>query len=32
MVEGIYKLLIQIITKPINIGNPEEIKLIDLIN
>tara|TARA_B100001175_G_scaffold316841_1_gene331835 strand:- start:2979 stop:3950 length:972 start_codon:yes stop_codon:yes gene_type:complete len=30
MVEGIYKLLYSNYTKPINIGNPEEIALIDL--
>ena len=32
MVEGIYKLLHSNYTKPMNLGNPEEIALIDLAN
>ncbi len=32
MVEGIYKLLFSNYSKPMNLGNPEEISLIDLAN
>ena len=32
MIEGIYKLLHSGYTKPMNLGNPEEISLIDFAN